>query len=223
MELPHGRGSASLRAMQARGCFFVFEGLDGSGTTTQAELLARRIEESGRKVLLTAEPSSGPVGRQLRAILERRLAPTGGGDWDGRALALLFAADRLDHFLGEIRPALEAGVHVVCDRYVLSSVAYQGMAAPREWIRALNRFAAPPDRTFFLRVRPEVALERRLRESGAPQLFETLPQLELVARLYEEAEQVLRSRHRVVTIDGELSPDEVDEAIWAHVRPLLDA
>lgn len=209
--------------MDAKGRFFVFEGIDGAGTTTQARRLARRLEAAGARVLLTAEPSEGPVGKQLRAILERRLSPTGAGEWDGRTLALLFAADRLDHYLGQIRPALEAGVHVVCDRYVLSSVAYQGMAAPREWIRALNRFAAPPDRTFFLRVRPEVALERRLRESGAPQLFETLPQLELVARLYEEAEQVLRSRHRVVTIDGELSPDEVDEAIWAHVLPLLDA
>lgn len=221
MELPHGRGSASLRAMQARGCFFVFEGLDGSGTTTQAELLARRIEESGRKVLLTAEPSSGPVGRQLRAILERRLAPTGGGDWDGRALALLFAADRLDHFLGEIRPALEAGVHVVCDRYVLSSVAYQGMAAPREWIRSLNRFAAAPDRTLFLKVRPEVALARRLGESQTPELFETLPQQERIARTYEEAALELEARHRVLVLDGERPAGEIAEEVWALVEPLL--
>jgi len=209
--------------MRARGRFFVFEGIDGAGTTTQARRLARRLEEAGAKILLTAEPSEGSVGKLLRSILERRLAPAGGGDWDGRTLALLFAADRLDHYLGQIRPALEAGVHVVCDRYVLSSVAYQGMAAPRAWIRSLNRFAAPPDRTFFLRVRPEAALERRLRESASPQLFETLPQLEKVSRLYEEAARELEGRHRVIAIDGELSVDEVAEAIWEHVGPMLGA
>lgn len=206
---------------QERGCFFVLEGLDGSGTTTQARRLAERLEAAGRRVLLTAEPSKGPVGEKLRAILDRRLPPTGGGNWDGRALALLFAADRLDHFLGEIEPALEDGVDVVCDRYLLSSLAYQGMAAPSAWIRSLNRFVMPPDRTFFLEVPPKVALERRLGESGAPELFETLPQQERIAGLYEEAVRELEWRHRVITLDGKRPADEVSAELWSLVEPLL--
>ncbi len=215
-------GSASLRAMsgQQRGCFFVFEGLDGSGTTTQAGRLAEQLEAAGRKVLVTAEPSTGPVGVQLRAILGRRLSPTGGGSWDGRALALLFAADRLDHYVGEIEPALERGVDVVCDRYVLSSLAYQGMAAPSAWIRSLNRFVEPPDRTFFLSVRPEVALRRRLGESEA-ELFETLELQEKIAQGYEQAARDLEWRQRVIHVDGERSVDEVAAEVWSHVEPLL--
>lgn len=205
----------------SKGCFFVFEGLDGSGTTTQAGLLARRLRESGREVLLTAEPSTGPVGQQLRAILAGKLPPTGERGWDGRALALLFAADRLDHYLGEIRPALEAGVDVVCDRYVLSSVAYQGMAAPAPWIRSLNRFVHPPDRTFFLQVRPEIALARRLGETDSPELFETLPQQERIARLYDEAARGLAARHRVHTLDGERETEAIADEVWSLAQVIL--
>ncbi len=205
----------------SQGRFIVFEGIDGAGTTTQAGLLARRLEASGRRVLLTAEPSTGPVGKMLRSILSGALSPTGAGNWDGRALALLFAADRLDHFRGEIRPALEAGMDVVCDRYVLSSVAYQGMAAPFAWIRSLNRFVPPPDCTVFLRVRPEIALARRLGAADAPDLFETLPQQERIARLYDEAAAELEARHRIRTVDGERPPDAVAAEVWSVVEPLL--
>lgn len=206
-----------------RGRFFVFEGLDGAGTTTQARRLAERLEAAGRRVLLTAEPSEGPLGRELRAILERRRPATGGGSWDGRALALLFAADRLDHYRGAIEPALAAGVDVVCDRYVLSSVAYQGTAAPTAWIRSLNRFAQPPDRTFFLEARAEVALGRRLAESGAPELFETLAQQERIAALYDEAARQLAWRQRVIRLDGERPVDEVAAEVWRLAEELLSS
>lgn len=208
---------------EKRGSFFVFEGLDGSGTTTQADLLAQRLRKAGREVLVTAEPSFGPIGTQLRAILERKLKATGEKAWDGRALALLFAADRLDHYQGEILPALEAGVDVVCDRYVLSSVAYQGMVAPTAWIRSLNRFVDPPDRTFFLRVDPEIALGRRLGESASPELYETLPQQARVAELYEEAVRELEARHRVHIVDGAREAEAVAEEVWGLAKALLDA
>src|SRR5690606_16369979 len=113
-------GSATLPRMSKTsirrppGRFFVFEGLDGSGTTTQAERLARRLVASGRRAHLTAEPSTGPVGLQLREILAGRLQGGRGQPWDRRVLGLLFAADRLDHWRSEIEPLLAEGVDVVC-------------------------------------------------------------------------------------------------------------
>lgn len=204
-----------------RGFFLVLEGLDGAGTTTQAARLASKLEGEGRRAHLTAEPSTGPVGKQIREILAGRLPAGDGGSWDRRALALLFAADRLDHWKSEIEPLLEQGVDVVCDRYILSSVAYQGLDSPLPWIRSLNRFASPADRTFFLRVRPKIALGRRLAESGGGDLFETLPLQERIAEKYEEGCRQMAGRHRIVVVDGEASEDEVAATIWEETRALL--
>lgn len=193
----------------------MFEGLDGSGTTTQAERLARRLVASGRRAHLTAEPSTGPVGLQLREILAGRLQGGRGQPWDRRVLGLLFAADRLDHWRSEIEPLLAEGVDVVCDRYLLSSIAYQGLDSPIPWLRTLNRWVGRPDRTFFLRVPPEVALRRRLRASeGAAELFETLPLQERIAAGYEEAVRTLEGRHRIVALDGLQDVEAIHEAVW---------
>lgn len=198
--------------MSARGRFFVLEGLDGAGTTTQAARLAARLSSEGLKVHLTAEPSRGPVGTRIRDVLAGTLPV------DRRTLALLFAADRLDHLAREIEPRLAAGAHVVCDRYVLSSLAYQALDAPRAWVVEINRFAPPPDATFFLRVRARVAHGRRHAESGAAELFETLPQLTRVARHYARDVRELGRRHRVATLDGEAPIEEVARQIWQRVR-----
>jgi dTMP kinase len=162
------------------------------------------------------------VGTQIRAILSRRLVGAGGEAWDKRSLALLFAADRLDHLASEVEPRLAAGIHVVCDRYVLSSLAYQSLDCPRGWVEELNRLAAPPDRTFFLDLSPKVALGRRMEASGGrAELFETLPQQRRIAANYRREAWDLQELHRVVTIDGSRSAEEVGERIWEQVRPLL--
>jgi dTMP kinase len=106
-----------------RGRFLVLEGLDGAGTTTQARLLADRLRRGGRRAHLTAEPSGGPVGALLRQVLTRRIGGGEGEGFDAGALALLFAADRLDHWSAEIDPRLAGGEDVVSDRYALSSLA----------------------------------------------------------------------------------------------------
>ncbi len=197
-----------------RGRFVVLEGLDGAGTTSQAARLVARLNASGRRAHLTAEPSGGPFGSGIRQVLTGRI--TGGsGPFDKRALALLFAAARLDHLRAEIEPRLAAGIDVVCDRYVLSSLAYQSLDAPMAWIAEANRFAPAPDRTLFLRVRPEVALGRREAAStGAADLFEHLPLQRRIARAYERALAEHGRRHRVLEIDGELPLDEVTESCW---------
>jgi dTMP kinase len=103
-----------------RGRFLVLEGLDGAGTTTQASRLCAWLSARGRTVHLTSEPSRGPLGTGIRQVLSGRLRGAGGGEFDPGALALLFAADRLDHWESEIRPRLAEGQDVVSDRYVLS-------------------------------------------------------------------------------------------------------
>src|SRR5688572_8576363 len=100
-----------------RGRFIVVEGPDGVGTTTQAAAVANALEQRGRRTHVTAEPSKGAIGQLVRARLKH--------EGDKETLALLFAADRLDHWHGEVRPQLDAGVDVVSDRYVLSSLVYQ--------------------------------------------------------------------------------------------------
>ena len=147
----------------ARGRFIVIEGIDGAGTTTQARRLGERLREAGRKVHVTAEPSGGAIGALVRQVLSGRLrgrAPD--GPFDAEALALLFAADRLDHARAEIEPALQAGIDVVSDRYTLSSLAYQSLTTgDARWVDQVNARAPAPDVTILLRVVPAVAFARR--------------------------------------------------------------
>lgn len=200
----------------------MLEGLDGAGTTTQAQALVERLRARGERAHFTAEPSSGPIGSQIRMMLAGRLVGYRGGAWDRRSLALLFAADRLDHLQADIEPRLAVGMHVVCDRYVLSSLAYQTLDNPAAWVAEINRWAPPPDVTYLLRVRAEVALGRRQEASlGRTDLFETLPQQRRIERNYDRFARELARRHRVVEIDGERSIDEVGEALWADVERRL--
>jgi dTMP kinase len=175
-------------------------------------------------VHVTAEPSGGPVGALVRQVLRGRIGGGAGGrgGFDPRALALLFAADRLDHADAEILPKLAAGIDVVCDRFTLSSLAYQGaQLGEMGWIAALNAAAARPDATLFLRVRPEVALRRRHAASVDREIFEVDAFQRRVSRSYEEAiRRVRREGERVVDVDGEAPVEAVAAAIWDAVRRL---
>ncbi|HET8725505.1 MAG TPA: dTMP kinase [Anaeromyxobacteraceae bacterium] len=206
-----------------RGLFVVLEGLDGAGTTTQAGRLGDWLRARGRQVHLTAEPSKGPVGTQIRHVLSGRLRGGSGGDFDPGALALLFAADRLDHWSGEIQPRLEAGVDVVSDRYVLSSLAYQAVATgDAEWVRALNARAPAPVLTVFLRVRPAVALARRYAATAEREIFEVPAFQRRVHRAYGAAlAGIVADGQRVAELDGERGPDDVARAVAAAVGTLL--
>lgn len=199
-----------------RGRFLVLEGLDGAGTTTQSRLLAERLRREGRRVHLTAEPSGGPVGALIRQVLRGRVV--GGGEgFDPSALALLFAADRLDHHAAEIAPRLAEGVDVISDRYTLSSLAYQSLTTgDAAWVERLNARAPAPDLTLFLRVRPAVAGRRRFAESGSRELYEVPAFQRRVARAYERSLALLRRRgERVALVDGEGAVEAVAEAVHA--------
>jgi dTMP kinase len=204
-----------------RGRFIVIEGIDGAGTTSQSERLGRALRQEGRKVLTTREPSGGPVGVLLRQALTGRVTLPGGGAWSAQTLALLFAADRKDHLEAEVEPALEGGQIVICDRYLLSSLAYQGLGVSMAWVESLNAHALRPDLTLFLHVPPRVAAARREARGGAPELFDSAQAQRRIARQYEVAIRRRARKDRIRTLDGTLSMDEVSALVLASVRAEL--
>ena len=146
-------------APASRGTFIVLEGIDGAGTTTQLNALREHFARTGRKAFFTHEPSDGPVGMLIRLALQGRLAggrfalhdpadaaQPASADFDRTALALLFAADRADHVATQVKPNLDAGRIVVCDRYLLSTLAYQGQSCDTGWLLEINRPAVTGER-----------------------------------------------------------------------------
>jgi len=204
------------------GRFIVLEGIDGSGTTTQAARLAAELERRGTKAVATCEPTPGPVGKFIRAALKGELiAETGASHvlpWS--SMALLFAADRLDHVESFIAPALREGTTVVCDRYVLSSLAYQSTTSPEgegavSWIRALNSHALRADLTIVLDVADDVARVRRESRGGKPELFEVNDLQRRLALVYARAESLLPGESVVHVADGPV--DDVAARVIAAV------
>lgn len=198
--------------------FIVLEGIDGSGTTTQLERLAAHLTARGRRVHTTREPSQGPIGRLLREILLGGHRLPGGAGVDGLAMALLFAADRRDHLTREIEPALAAGMDVISDRYLLSSLAYQAQEADRTWVAGLARDLRVADLTILLDVPVAVAAERR-RAAGRPDERYDADEIQTrVATRYRELAAVTPG---TVILDAGRSIEEVTRAIVASVESLL--
>jgi dTMP kinase len=206
-----------------RGLFLVLEGLDGAGTTTQAQRLAAWLAARGRRPHLTAEPSRGPVGTQVRHVLSGRLRGAGHRDFDPRALALLFAADRLDHWESEILPRLDEGCDVISDRYVLSSLAYQAASTgDAAWVAAINSKAPAADLTVFLRISPAVALRRRYAASAEREIFEVPDFQRKVHRAYLRAlARQVKAGERVVELPGDRTIEDVAAGVAAAVESVL--
>lgn len=204
------------------GRFLVLEGLDGAGTTTQSRLLGERLRAAGRRAHVTAEPSGGPVGSLLRQVLQKRINGGAGDGFDPHALALLFAADRLDHLSAEVLPRLAAGEDVVSDRYTLSSLAYQSVTTgDAAWVEEINGRARAPDLTIFLRVRPGMALGRRRGAGTTPELYEVDAFQRQVALSYERAVSSLQAGgQRIEVLDGEQPVEVVAEAVDRLVAKL---
>lgn len=198
--------------------FIVFEGVDGSGISTQVARLHAWLESrTGCKVLSTKEPSDGPAGLLLRQALNKRVQ-----GFSQEVLALLFAADRLDHVNHQIVPALTQGSHVICDRYLWSSLAYQGESINPAWIEQINSKALKPDLTLFIRVEPVVTMARILDHRFQVDLFEKEIFLQRVlARFDELVESARRKGEAVAVIDGSLPIDQVALAIHSQVVDFL--
>ena len=195
--------------------FVTFEGLDGSGKTTQVELLKKHLVREGREVVTTREPGGTEVGEHIRNVvlhLDHPVVP-----W---AEAALFAAARAQLVAEVIRPALERGAVVLCDRYVDSSLAYQGIARGLgvEPVLELNLRATGdllPDRTFLLLVDPG---ESRRRGGDTRDRIEREDDdfVRKVDAAYRRLAELFPSR--ILAVDGSLDPDELAETIRGQLR-----
>lgn len=197
------------------GKFIVFEGLDGSGQSTQAGLLRDSLVKKGYKVVLTKEPTiDSEVGREIRKILDEKIKS------ESKYLQELFTKDRKEHLNNLINPSLKEGKIVISDRYFFSTFAY-GVAdgLNLEWLIGLNNSFLLTDLTFFLKVSPEICIQRIERRGVEKKLFEKIEKLKKVWETYE----LLPNRfENVYMIDGEKSIKEVFSQVKNIVHSKLN-
>ena len=208
--------------MAARGLFITFEGMDGSGKTTQMRRLAERLRALGRTVLETAEPGGTSIGRKIRQILldaaNQELSPT--------AELLLYFASRAQNVDERIRPALERGEIVLADRFTDSTLVYQGCGRGlgAETVLALDRVACrglKPDLTVLVDIDVETSLARAHALNAAEPLGETRmdeQSLEFHRKVWEAYQSLAaREPRRIRKVDGRAGIEEVERAIWEIV------
>lgn len=199
----------------ARGLFVSFEGIDGSGKSTQARLLADHLRAAGRDVVLTREPGGSPGAEEIRALVLQ-----GAPDrWSAETELLLFTAARRDHLERTIQPALDAGKVVICDRFADSTRMYQGLSrgdlrGAVDQLHALM-IGVEPDLTVLIDMQPDAGLDRALSRAGTEERFEGFGvdlQNAMRAGFLQLAKE-FPERFRVV--DGSGTPAEVHAAILA--------
>lgn len=200
----------------SRGKFIAFEGLDGSGISTQADLLRSWLQKRGIECYLTKEPSDGPAGSTIRLALARRL------DVHPDVLALFFATDRMDHLITDVMPKLDLGITVISDRYILSSLAYQALESNHEWIRQLNARFQRPDLTVLINTPVEICLKRMQRQRWHVELYEEASKLERVLENYLRfARELASAGERVAVVDGANTIEFVHRAVSDAVQGIL--
>jgi dTMP kinase len=205
------------------GLFLSFEGIDGSGKSTQARMLADALQAAGRDVVLTREPGGSPGAEEIRALVLQ-------GDpdrWSAETEILLFTAARRDHLERTIRPALDRGAVVICDRFADSTRMYQGLSRGdlRGVVDQLHRLmiGVEPDLTLLIDMDPEVGLARAKGRQGIEERFEDFGadlQRQMRAGFLDLAQE-FSDRFRV--IDGARAPEEVARDVRAVVDAALSA
>lgn len=196
--------------LKQKGVFICIEGLDASGKTTHAHWLVRNLWKQGFDAVYTTEPSRGEFGRFIRRYVLQRMRRV-----PSVVEALLFAVDRVDHVEKEIKPALERGKIVVSDRYVYSSLAYQGAAGlDIKWIEEINRLALPPDLAIYIDVPPEVVVKRIKWKKSVMERLETQRKVREVYMKFVE-------NGRLLPINGNRTKNEVAKDILTVVLNFL--
>ncbi len=197
--------------------FIVFEGIDGSGTTTQIKKLTESF--SPESVFTTSEPTGNETGKFIRRVLK--------GDFcaDGRTAAYLFAADRCEHIYGAggIEEALKNGKLAVSDRYIFSSLAYQSIFCGAELPRLLNSPFPLPELLFYFKIDAETAISRVTKRGGQIEIYEKLDlQRKIAARFDEIISEYKLHEHemRIVTIDAKDSLENIAHIIKTTVREM---
>ncbi len=199
----------------------VFEGIDGSGKTTQIQQTHLRLEKENYSVSSTFEPTEGPIGRLIRQMLAGRV------ETDQRTIASLFAADRTDHLVNRekgVKAMVDQGRVVLCDRYYFSSYAYHAPYVGMDWViqaNALNAGILRPDATLFIDVDPDVCFERIRANRDSFDLYEKIDILKQVRDHYFLAFEKLKGQEKVILIDGNDTPAKVGQKIWEQIQHLL--
>ena len=197
--------------MRRKGVFICVEGLDGCGKTTQSKFLVRRLVKMGYDAIFTAEPSREKIGKLIKKYVLH-----GGKRVSSIVEALLFAADRFEHVDKEVIPALKEGKIVVSDRYVYSSLAYQGATGLYlDWIEKINEYAMLPDLAVFVDVEPEIVIRRLKPKKSVMEDLETQRKVREVYMKFVEKGQLVK-------IDGNRSKKEVAGDILKVVLKFLD-
>jgi len=200
--------------------FIAFEGIDGSGKSTQVKLLTEKLIAEGHKVYTTFEPTDSPIGSLIRNIFKGRMAA------DHKTIAALNVADRLDHLHNEINGLLkkiEEGYTIITDRYYFSSYAYHGVHVEIDWVIAANALSAAtlrPDVNIFIDVDPEVSMQRLNSSRGTIELYETLDNLKQVRGKFLEAFDKLKDEEKIVTINGNQTVAAIASDVWSELEKL---
>ena len=203
------------------GRFLVFEGIDGSGKTTQVRKVYERLKTANKNVLATFEPTDGPIGTLIRQMLSGKIAT------DQRTIASLFAADRTDHLVNPdtgIKRLVDQGQTIVCDRYYFSSYAYHAQYMDMDWVIQANRLNADilrPDATLFIDVDPDVCIQRIQNSREHLEIYEKIDIMKQVRANYFKAFDRLKDQETVIVIDGNDTPERVAERVWDRVSQLV--
>jgi dTMP kinase len=197
--------------------FIAFEGIDGSGKSTQVRLLTDSLKKNGHKVYSTCEPTDSPIGSVIRNIFNHKI------EADHRVIAGLFVADRLDHLLNKtngILKKLEDGYTVITDRYYFSSYAYHGVHMPLDWVIEANSLSADllkPDLNIYIDVSPDISMKRLTDRRSSIELYETKENLKNVRDKYLEAFEQLKFKENIFITDGNRSAELIASDIWNEV------
>jgi len=203
--------------------FIAFEGIDGSGKSTQVKLLSDRLKKSGHKIYTTFEPTDSPIGAIIRSIFKHQI------EADHRTIAGLFVADRLDHILNKtngILKKMEEGFTVITDRYYFSSYAYHGTHMPMNWVIDANSLSADllrPDLNIYIDMDPDICIDRLNHGRSSIELYETIENLRNVKNKYIEAMELLKFKEKIFKTDGNRSPEIIAAEIWNEISHIAVA
>lgn len=209
--------------MKSNPLFIAFEGIDGSGKSTQVKLLADFLIEKGFTVYTTFEPTDSRIGTIIRDIFNHRM------EGDHRVIAALFAADRLNHLLNSqngILKKIEEGNIVITDRYYLSSYAYHSVHhIDMDWIIAANSLSAEilrPDLNIYIDISPEISMERIRSERKTIEMYETLENQKKVYNKYREVFEKIGMEEKIFIVDGNKTVDHIAQEIKNQISRLLN-
>lgn len=203
--------------------FITFEGVEGSGKTTVAKAITKVLKDDGHEVFFTREPGGNKIAEKIRDVILDKCNT----DMDARCEALLYAAARRQHLVDVIDPALEVGKVVICDRFVDSSIAYQGYARGigSELVEYVNEFAISgtrPDLTFFLDVKPEVGLGRIGKDKNREVNRLDLEDFDFHLAVYKGYQDLARKYScRIQVINGEREVADIATEIYQLIKVRL--